>query len=140
MIGKEKLILTDDIIESVVRLASLGATPETLSTLVGISRSEYDELIKTDCEVANAVRRGKTIGAAGTLNVLAKMVEQGKSLDALKYHLALLDKDYSAATDKGSTVNIQNNLTAIRLPSVAEAKFILESDPSLLPSQESESL
>ena len=121
---------------SILRLAASGATPETLSGFLGLSQSEFSDLLKSDKKLNSIIAFGKSTGAVRGLNYLSAMLEEGKSLDAIKYYLSLLEKSYVPDNGKGQTVNIQTNL-AVRLPTIAEAREIIDADPSLLPESES---
>jgi hypothetical protein len=124
----------------ILHFTSLGASTQTVLQILGISQQEFDAVLAVNPKLKRAIEIGKATGACRSLNVLCQMVESGRSLDAIKYHLSLLDKSYAPDTGKGATVNVNNNTLSIRLPTVAEAREIIDADPSLLPSQESESL
>ena len=121
--------MTDDNrpdIDLAYRLASLGASHQTIAAALGITLQELKSSDIFSQEIFRAVETGRAKGCADALQALHTLACSGKSVDAIKYYLSVQSPDYRV--DKAA-VEINNNTLA--LPSAAEALRILRADPAI---------
>ena len=107
------------------RLAQIGSSPSTIAAALGITVKELSTLSEYNPEVAAAIESGRAKGCSEALQALHNMALSGKSVEAIKFYLAVQSPDYRV--DKAA-VEITNNTLA--LPTPAEAMRILRDDPA----------
>lgn len=117
-------------VEVASRLAFAGASLKTIAMAIGVSFKEMLEISESDTELKHAIDSARAKGIGDALANLHAIATHGEDVNAIKYYLGIQSKDYRI--DK-ATVEVNNDNRQITLPTIEEARRIINNDPAILP-------
>jgi hypothetical protein len=122
-------------VELASRLALSGCKLSTIALAIGITGKEAKELSENNPELKRALEIGRSRGIGLVADNLFRIATETNDVNAIKYYLGLQSTEY--IVDK-ALVEINNDNRAISLPTIEEARRIINSDPAMLPSTDTD--